>query len=248
MSYHYCRMDVGAILKAWPAGAIAVAGYLGGIFSEPLKRRIANRDERIRLRNALYAELGSNLEILFIYSLDLYNMFAGNPSKFPSLDKIIRRDVLDKAAKEQPVTFRELGREATVISSFYDAIPPILDMELGERVVAIDHLQSWIEDIINRQRYLSKRKLRKVMTTPPPAYRNPTIARLQKRYNQVIERNIPKTPELAYKSPENLYQHIKAICRGIPGDSFPYKISSRQNAPDSTNPSSPPTRQLPPSQ
>jgi hypothetical protein len=73
--------DLELSYKVLPAVLIPIATYIGGVFTEPAKRWLANRTDRKRLRNALYSELAGNLNqsLIFLSTLNY-------PEQFPTMD------------------------------------------------------------------------------------------------------------------------------------------------------------------
>lgn len=93
------QMDVDALalLKQLGIPAIAgVLGFIGGIFTEPMKKRIMNRDDRRRLRNSLYSELGLNLSNLVFYLLAM-SPAREKPGRFPPVAEWVKREVYDRS-------------------------------------------------------------------------------------------------------------------------------------------------------
>jgi hypothetical protein len=133
-------MDVqGAIAQLGGYGITGLIGYMGGIFSEPLKKKLLVRAERKRLRNSLYAELGPNLSSMLFYQL---RRRRTPPDYYPDIPGWLRTEVYKKAL-EEPILFHEIN-ESKISVGFFTAIAFLQDKPFAEQDELINRLRDYI--------------------------------------------------------------------------------------------------------
>lgn len=212
-------MDSQVLYKYGPMVLISLGTYLGGLFTEPVKKWLNNRAERKRLRRALYAEMEANFSHFVIYISGLKS-----PDTYPrfEFDQMFKTEVYFEALK-QPILFREL-REAQTTSEFYEALARTRTLPEAEQPAWLqkfaDALLVWV-----KQGLLSRRLLYRVHASAlPSAFQGPFTVWLGKKYRQVAWRNMasqrPSQPggAMAFLPPRTLFGRIRAFWRGIPGD------------------------------
>jgi len=198
-------MDSQALYKFGPMVLISIGTYLGGLFTEPVKKWLSNRAERKRLRRALYAELRANADW---HQFLTYLSGIKAPGNYPrfAFEQIFRTEVYQEALK-QPILFREI-REAQTFSLIYEGLVRARTLPEEEQVEWLGKMSKSANDWVKQGR-LS----RQLLHLPHPL----TVWR-RKKYAQLVWRNVEPDNKLLFRAPDNLLKRIRAVCRGIPGD------------------------------
>jgi hypothetical protein len=204
-------MDVhGAITQLGGYGVTGLIGYLGGIFSEPFKKKLLIGAERKRLRNSLYSELGTNLSSMLFYQL---NRLKTPPGYYPEIAGWLRTEVYKKAL-EEPILFHEIG-ESKIFVGFFTAVSFMQDKPFAEQNELINRLRDYIHGEVEKGG-LSRRKIA-AHFLPGSIFEHPVKAWLRRRYTQVTHRNISKHPSGTILRPTGtLWKEVKAVWRGSP--------------------------------
>jgi hypothetical protein len=190
----------------------AVVAYFAGIYSESFKKKLLNRSERNRLRNALYAELGTNLRNLMAYQFIPSNPADNHLELYPELDKWFRTEVYDTALKQQPVLFHEI-KEAPFFSEFYVFVRHANEKNEFERILLLKRINHHLNDLFNEGR-LSRRKT----AAPYYSYKSRMRIPFSKRLYRLMGRNMERG--FLYQPPDTFRQKIRALWLGRT-DKFP---------------------------
>lgn len=210
--------DLELSYKVLPAVLIPIATYIGGVFTEPAKRWLANRTDRKRLRNALYSELAGNLNqsLIFLSTLNY-------PEQFPTMDTWLRTEVYQDAITKQALLFHELP-EGKTISLIYSVLNHSKTQNQAIQRESFSNCKNWINEQVKSGR-LSRRLLNRHHTIDLPSvfdFRHPLVRRLDELYLRLTLRNVPRTPTgIGYNRSDTLVRKIKALYRGIPGEPTP---------------------------
>jgi hypothetical protein len=225
--YHCSRMDNQALYKFAPTVLISIVTYLGGLFTEPARKWLNNRTERRRLRNALYAELEANFDHFLAYVSGIRF-----PEQYPRIafEQAFRTEVYLEALK-QPILFREL-HEARTFSDVYELLARTSALPEVEQPAWLEKLSSALPFYIKKG-LLSRRLLNRAHASYlPSGYRHPLSIWWGKKYRQITSRNVPpQEPSrpgetgIAYQPASTLFERIKALWRGIPGDPFEVRFA-----------------------
>ena len=129
-------MDADLLWKAAPL-VTGIAGYIGGILSEPIKTSIKRKQEASQFKKGLYAELFRNLEVIEGTVLRV-KQEKDYLSKYNPLPEHLSFECY-AYCKKQPLTFN-LFPEASVISGIYS----LLDSLVTEKR-SIDVLSAVVE-------------------------------------------------------------------------------------------------------
>jgi hypothetical protein len=199
---------------------VPMVTYVGGLFSKPFAESVARaldtRRERKRLRDALYRELGENVEKLISRQL-----MKGHPggSPFENFDEWERREVYDLALKTQPVLFREL-REAKFLNDFYLALRQSRAKDAATQAQHLLNVTPWINYQIKKGE-LSRRRLKAAFTLYPPFFMHPFSAWCRKQYHVISNRNAPKVTKpgvgYIYDPVDTFPKKLRALWTGVPG-------------------------------
>ncbi len=213
---------ISALVKnePWIFIASSVVTYVGGVLTKPFADHVAkamdSRKQRKRLRNALYKELGGNVEKLVMLQLS-----RGRPGAifYGDVDAWERREVYDLALKSEPVLFRELG-EAHFFTDFYFATRKLRGVDATAQHRQIVSLSNWIELRIKKGP-LSRRKLNAAIPLLASPYGHTGSHWLNRQYHRISRRNIPKvtTPGIGFIYPpaDTLAKKLRALWTGTPG-------------------------------
>jgi len=208
-----------ALSAPWAIGGITgIVGYVGGIFTEPLKKRLVNRDERRRLRNALYSELGLNIA----------NTILNRPRKERLVNLPIgdwlRTEVYDQALRSSPVLLHEI-KETPIFAQYYLAMSAAKAASPDDQRTILDMLGNFIRGRVEAKK-LSRRKLNAVCPLEISLYPHPVIdwltKRLRRLHSAIVWRNVPKDGKTRGFLPTvGTSNKIRALWCGVPGEEFP---------------------------
>lgn len=219
-------MDNQALYKVAPTVLISIATYLGGLFTEPVRKWLINRAERMRLRNALYAELHANFDHHIPYVSGLHPE-SGNPRI--AFEKAFRTEVYQEALK-QPILSREL-REAPAFSDLYELLARTSALPEAEQPDWLTKISGAVDFFIKRGMLSEGRFYNRAHASYLHPYRHPLSIWWGKKYRQITWRNTPPLEPLRpgetgigyYQTSSSLFGKIRALWRGIPGE--PIKCS-----------------------
>jgi len=213
-------MDNQSLFKVVPTVLISIATYLGGLFTEPVRRWWASRAERRRLRYALYAELEANFDHFLLYASGI--QFPQQYTRI-GFEEAFRSEVYREALKH-PILFREL-REARAFSDLYELLARTSTLPEVEQPGWLGKLSAALAFYI-KQGLLSRRLLNRAHASYLPSpYRHPLSTWCRKKYRQITWRNVPLQEPLrpgetgiGYGPANTLSDKIRALWRGIPGE------------------------------
>jgi len=197
--------------------ATGFLGFMGGRFIKGLDYR----DERKRLRNALYAELGANLQTLLSYQVDLAERVRGRPARVPPIDNWVRKEVYNEGLAKRPAMLRDL-KEAKVFDDFYFALATgIQTPNDAEQRVALQTLMSWLHAMVH-DNTLSRRRMYKVVGRLSGDFRPPIQILLTRLFSNLISRNLRLAPDecATYMYPKTISEIARAIWKGLPSRSI----------------------------
>jgi hypothetical protein len=200
-------MDTGSLVKLLPIGT-ALAGYAGGIFSEPLKSAIKRRQDKTALRRSLYAEIAANYESALFTRLE----FASKPNStgLPALDKLLRREVFDEAMKN-PILFNQLYESNTIVQ-FYLALKLAAEKTGSEQNMALERLLTLTKTSMGHRR-IDRSQLRR-NSILVGEFETTFQKRMRLFYHRISTRNVK--PGNGCFPPESLPHKIVAMLRGHP--------------------------------
>jgi hypothetical protein len=225
VGYHCCQMHIGPFSNLTLGTVLpvitAVAGYVGGILSEPIKKRLMLRQERELLRQGLYSELCRNLESCFFFILDLHQPRPTWAGRYPYVKNWERREVFDKALNEQPLLFHQI-KESKPLTQFYLGISLLKNLAEDKQIEAIKNLSSYLGANIN-DGTLSYKQIRKRTEFMPSDVKNRTSV-VSRIYHYLTSRNIPKATTMVYEPSNTIWLKVRAMVAGVPGK--PRDISS----------------------
>lgn len=127
----------------------AVAGFIAGILTEPIKLRFQQRSKLVQMRNALYREMSLNLESLLHYLRAKDNLKPGHSVYTHDISK--ENSVLQQA-KQDYLYARISGLQA--IESFYRRFQSLKGKDWD---FAKDVAKSIKNDVVNKR--LERRRL-----------------------------------------------------------------------------------------
>jgi hypothetical protein len=225
-------MALDAITVAIPLGS-AILGFIGGVLSEPLKKRLVYRYERNRLRDSLYSELATNVQYMIFYTLrQRSERDMSDIGPLPDLQKWLRKDVYLHALDKEPVLYHEI-RESAFISQCYLAITIVEEPRTTEqRLNVFENMQKMIYECARRGQ-LSRRRLAGKSTMFSTPFEHPLRTWARRMYYKIEMRNAPKDgrPHL-YAPSETLKKKIVALWRGCPQEvPYPQVNSHEQKKP-----------------
>jgi hypothetical protein len=198
-----------------PAAITGIGGFVGGRFI----KRLDYNDEKKRLRRALYAELGANLQTMLGYQMDLSERLRGAPRPVPGwTTNWLHKEVYTDALTKRPVMFRDL-KEAKYIDDFYLGVARALEQAEGEdQKTALIQIQSWVRALLPSAG-LSRRELYRSMKPLNAEFQSGFQRWIDRRYRRLVFRNVDTRQggQMFAPSP-GLFKKLKAIWKGIPGD------------------------------
>jgi hypothetical protein len=202
--------------ELWIKVALLVGGGLLGFLGGRFNKRLDHRVERKKLRQALYAELGANMQTFMMHLLDLAEEANnGRATRVPHIDGWIRREVYDDALKRS-VLFREL-KEAKVLDDFYFATAKALEKPKDERRAALRNIAVWFNTTVD-DGTVSRRLMYRVTGRFGYNHRPRWRKWVTRRYSKLVSRNLKTKPNEAasWMPPKTLIGHLEAIRTGLP--------------------------------
>jgi len=131
-------MEADTLWKLAPL-ATGVAGYIGGILSEPIKAALKRRQETSALRRSIYAELLRNLDVIE-NAVERARKERDYFSKYNPFPDFMTFECYEYVKKNQPITFNFLP-EATTINMVYAVMRSFTNAQRDP-----EHLRAYAED------------------------------------------------------------------------------------------------------
>jgi hypothetical protein len=239
LSFYQMAVDVQTFLKvlASVSALTGIGGFIGGRFI----KRLDYNDERKRLRRALYAELGANIQTVLLYQLDLGKRARGIPGRVPPIDNWVHKEVYNEGLTKRPVMFRDL-KEAKVLDDFYFALERAIQQGTDEQQRdSLSNLTAFLRGV-TKDGVLSRRQMYKVVGRLNHDYEPALYQWIRGKYHRLTWRNVnPKTGRGFLPAPR-IRGKAKALWTGVPGKPLPIGAISAPSPP----PSAPQTPDPPP--
>lgn len=131
-------MDAELLWKLIPIGT-GIVGYIGGIFSEPIKAALKRKQEAKHLKVALYAELFRNLDIVE-QAVTRLKKDRDYLSRYNPLPEHLSFECYEHCKKEQSLVFSLLPG-AAILSNIYSLLNSLVKQPRGAQ-----HLSAVLEE------------------------------------------------------------------------------------------------------
>src|SRR5579864_7637648 len=205
------------VLTAILAGVTGLFGFLSGLYKDSWKKRFEHREDRRRLRDALYVEFALNLRQMLMYVTMVHSSQPQQVTS-PPLKDLLSKAVFSQALSTQPILLHELV-EIEALLQFYRGLSAAEGRNVDEQIRIFGNMNVMVDSYV-KEGQLSRRRIARTHKAPGYHFAHPLRRRFERVKSRMMFRNaskdVPKDEVVTYAPTDTIGTTFKALWRGRP--------------------------------